>query len=310
MFERLKRALSGPPPEPPQPPPAPDEPGRLDWITEDTPYRFRTWLQDPGRRDDVIAILDRRLAGELTTTVIDEPDGRVRLDIVSTFKGGAAILRPLYQLRHDGVLVRGLEILDSVHDISIAELRRLADDWQAGPHGRAAGRRIEALAGEAILRLALEANPGGDRLNGWDMMVGSIGRHTPGTEALLLESALAEKDRSRAARMTAAVVSRGELAELVDELFEPPVELVLELARRPARVAEEAFRIAEALPAPLSDELTTVLCVAARRRRHQRYGSRAGASQGKALGGGPRSARCRARVVGRGCSRIRARITR
>ena len=157
------------------------------------------------------------------------------------------------------------KILDSVDDISLAELRRLADDWQAGPHGRAAGRRIEALAGEAILRLALQANPGGERLNGWDMMVGSIGRHSPGTEALLLESALAEKDRSRAARLTGAVVSRGELAELVDEVFEPPVELVLQLAQRPARVAEQAFRIAEALPAPLSDELTTALCVAARR---------------------------------------------
>ena len=109
MFERLKRALSGSRSEPPQPPAAPEEPGRLDWITEDTPYRFRTWLEDPARRDDVIAILDRRLGAELTTTVIDEPDGRVRLDIVSTFKGGAAILRPLYQLRHQGVLVRGLE---------------------------------------------------------------------------------------------------------------------------------------------------------------------------------------------------------
>ena len=111
----------------------------------------------------------------------------------------------------------------------------------------------------------MEANPGGERLNGWDMIVSSVGRHTPGSEALLLENALAEKDMSRAARLTGAVVGRGELAELVDEPFEPPVELVLQLARRPARVAEQAFRIAEALPAPLSDELTTVLCVAARR---------------------------------------------
>ena len=92
---------------------------------------------------------------------------------------------------------------------------------------RAVGRRIEALAGEGDLRLALEANPGGDRLNGWDMIVSSVGRHTPGTEALLLEKAVAEKDVSRAARLTGAVVGRGELAELVDEPFEPPVELVL-----------------------------------------------------------------------------------
>ena len=173
MFERLKRALSGSPPEPPQPPAAPAEPGRLDWITEDTPYRFRIWLEDAARRDDVIAILDRRLGNELTTTVIDEPDGRVRLDIVSTFKGGAAILRPLYQLLHQGVRVRDLEILDSVDDISSGELHRLADAWQARAGHRAVGRRIEALAGEGTLRLALEANPGGDRLNGWDMIVSS-----------------------------------------------------------------------------------------------------------------------------------------
>ena len=118
MFERLKRVLSGSPPESPQPPAAQEEPGRLDWITEDTPYRFRTWLEDPARRDDAIEILDRQLGAELKTTAIDEPDGRIRLDIVSTFNGGAALLRPLYQLRHHGVLVRDLEVLDSVDDIS------------------------------------------------------------------------------------------------------------------------------------------------------------------------------------------------
>ena len=265
MFERLKRALSGSAPKPPPRSAAHTEPGRLDWIKEDTPYRFRTWLEDPAQRDDAIEILDRQLGAELTTTAIDEPDGRVRLDIVSTFKGDAAILRPLYQLLQNGVRVHGLEDLDQVEDISLAELRRLADDWRAGPYGRTVSRRIDALAGEGVLRLALEANPGGERLNGWDMIVGSVGRRTLGTEALLLESAVAEKDVSRAARMTAAVTSRGARATLVAEPFKPPVECLLQLARRPVRVAEGAFRIAEALPAPLSDELTTALCVAARR---------------------------------------------
>ena len=302
MFERLKRALSGSAPKPPPPPAAPAEPGRLDWITEDTPYRFRTWLEDPARRDDVIAILDRRLSAELTTTVIDEPDGRVRLDIVSTFKGGAAILRPLYQLLHQGVRVRGFEDLDRVEDISRAELDRLADDWQARAGHRAVGRRIEALAGEGILRLALEANPGGERLNGWDMIVISVGRHTPGSEALLLEKAVAEKDVSRAARLTGAAGGRGELAELVDESFEPPVELVLQLARRPARVAEQAFRIAEALPAPLSDELTTALCVAARRGSISDTAAVRALRKARPTAEVQGSARSRARVVRRGCS--------
>jgi hypothetical protein len=267
MFERLKRALSGPRPEPA--PAAPGVPGRLDWITEETPYRFRTWLEDPARRDDAIEILGRQLGTELTTTAVDEPDGRVRLDIVSTFKGDAAILRPLFQLRHHGVRVHGFEDLDRVEDISVAELRQLADDWKAGPYGRVVGRRIDALGGEDVLRLALEANPGGERLNGWDMIVGSVGRQTPGTEALLLESAVAEKDVQRAARMTGAVVSRGVRAELVAEPFEPPVEYLLRLARRPPRVAEQALDIARSLPSPLPDDLTAVLCTAARRGKYQ-----------------------------------------
>ena len=197
----------------------------------------------------MIAILDRRLGGELTATLIDEPDGRVRLDFVSTFKGGAAILRPLYQLRHQGVHVRDLEILDSVDDISSDELHRLAGAWQARAGHRAVGRRIEALAGEGTLRLALEANPGGDRLNGWDMIVIWIGRHTPGTEALILGKAVAEKDVSRAARLTGAVVGRGELAELVNESFDPPVELVLQLARPPSGRAGLPHRRDPASPA-------------------------------------------------------------
>ena len=267
MLERLKRAFSGTAPKPPKLPAAPAQPGRLDWITEDTPYRFRTWLEDPAQSDDAIEILERQLGAELTTTVIGEPDGRARLDIVSTFKGGPAIQRPLYQLLHHGVRVRGFEDLDQVEDISPAELDRLANDWKAGPYGRSVGRRIDALGGEGILRLAMDANPGGQRLNGWDMIVISVGRRTLGSEALLLEKAVVEKDVSRAARMTGAVGALGELAELVGESFEPPVELVLQLTRRPARVAEEAFRIAEAVPAPLSDELTMALCVAARRGR-------------------------------------------
>ena len=101
------------------------------------------------------------------------------------------------------------------------------------------------------------------------MIVGSVGRQTPGTEALLLESAIAEKDVLRAARMTGAVAGRGERANLVAEPFEPPVAFVLQLARRPPRVAEAALHIAQALPAPLPDELTTVLCTAARRGKYQ-----------------------------------------
>ena len=123
MFERLKRALSGPKPEPPSA--APPKPGRLDWITRETPYRFRTWLADPAQRDDVPGILKLLLDRELTVAFVDEADGRVRLDMVSTFEGWAAVTRPLYTLRRAGVHVRGLERLDLFDDVAPDELERL-----------------------------------------------------------------------------------------------------------------------------------------------------------------------------------------
>ena len=197
MFERLKRALSGSAPEPLAPQAAPTEPGRLDWITEETPYRFRTWLKDPARRGDVIEILDRRLAAELTTTITDEPDGRVRLDIVSTFKGGAAILRPLYQLLHEGVRVRGFEDLDRVVDISRAELTGLPTPGGGpeqpcrGPQDRGAGGQ-----GHPPPRAGCQSGRRTAQWVGHDRA--SVGRHTPGSGAVLLEKAVAEKDVSRA----------------------------------------------------------------------------------------------------------------
>jgi hypothetical protein len=61
------------------------------------------------------------------------------------------------------------------------------------------------------------------------------------------------------------VGGRGELAELVSTPFEPPIELVVAVARRGGDAAEAVYRIAQFLPAPLPDELTAVLSRAARR---------------------------------------------
>ena len=108
VLDRLKRLLSGSSPGG-SGPPHPPAPGRLDWIDETTPYRFRTWLADPSQREAAIAILEQRLGRELMATAVDEPDGRVRLDLVSTFRGFAAIFRPLNVMRHEGVRVRGIE---------------------------------------------------------------------------------------------------------------------------------------------------------------------------------------------------------
>jgi hypothetical protein len=270
MFERLKRALSGSPPEPAASV-APLEPGRLDWITAETPYRFTTWLVDPSQRDKALEILGRRVASQLTAAAVAEPDGRVRLDLESTREDElSASGLPVAILQREGVAVRGGEMPDLVDDVPPQELERLVAAWEARQYDKTLRRRMAALTGDAILRYALDADRGDERVNGWDFVVSSVGRKTPGSEVLLLERAVAERDVRRSSRPTAAAALRGETARLWEQPFDPPVDHVLELASRPNPVAEQAFRIALILPAPLPDELTTVLCEAV---RHPKRGS-------------------------------------
>ena len=265
MFERLKRALSGPPSEPAAPV-VPSEPGRLDWMTRTTPYRFRTWLADPSQRDAVSGILKLLIDRELTVEYVDEPDGRVRLEMVSTFEGWAAVTRPLWTLRRGGVRVRGLEELDLFDDVAPDELERLVRDWETRAYDTAARRRMDALAGEATVRYAIRARHRQPNVRSWIHVAASAANHTPGLDALLLESAASEPDADLAATLASAVAGRAGIAELVSEPFDPPGHLVLAVARRRDKAADAGYRIAETLPAPLDDELTVVLCNAARRK--------------------------------------------
>ncbi|HEU5204151.1 MAG TPA: hypothetical protein VFU17_07640 [Candidatus Limnocylindrales bacterium] len=275
MFERLKRALSGSdsPPPPSPVPAAPEEPGRLDWITDQTPYRFRTWLVDPAQRDQVPAILDGLLRRELSVEFVDEPDGRLRLDMVSTFDGWAAVTRVLSTLRRSGVRARGLERLDLFDDVSPDELDRLVGDWETRAHDTSARRRMDAVAGETTIRYAIDAQRRHPKVRGWRFLVSSAGQRTPGAAALLLATAVAEPDADIAVVYGGAVAAQAEVAKLVSEPIEPPADLVLALARRRDRAAEAAFRLAGALRAPLDDELTGVLCVAVRDRRRDEIGT-------------------------------------
>jgi hypothetical protein len=267
MLERLKRALSGSRPEPESAASAaPAEPGRLDWITRCTPYRFRTWLADPSRRDEVPGILDALIRRELTLDFVDEPDGRVRLDMVSTFEGWAAVTRVIWTLRRSGVQVRGLQRLDLFDDVAPGELDHLVRDWETRAYETAVRRRIDALAGEATIRYAIEAQRRQPRVKGWRFLASSAGQRTFGVDALLLDAALSEPDADVAATYCGAIAARGEIAELVSEPFDPPRDLVRALARRPDKASEAAFQLALSLPAPLDDELTAVLCRAARGR--------------------------------------------
>ena len=264
MFERLKRALSGPSPEPAAPARSP-LPGRLDWITRTTPYRFRTWLAEPSQRQDVPGILRLLIDRELTVEFVDEPDGRVRLDMVSTFEGWAAATRPLYTLRRGGVRVRGLDRLDLFDDVAPDELERLVHDWNTRAYDTAARRRMDALAGEATVRYAIGAYHRRPVIKAWLSVASSAANHTPGIDALLLESAASEPDADMAATLASAVAGRAAIAELVSEPFDPPGHLVLAVSRRRDKAADAGYRIAETLPAPLDGDLTVVLCNAARR---------------------------------------------
>ena len=265
MFERLRRALTGSAPEPP-PAATPAEPGRLDWITRSTPYRFRTWLADPSQRGEVPGILKVLLDRELTIEFVDEPDGRVRLDMVSTFEGWAAVTRVLYTLQRGGVRMRGLEWLDLFDDVALDELDRLVRDWETRAHETAARRRMDALAGEATIRFAMDAQRRHPERKGWRSVAASAAHRTPGIDAFLLESAVAEPDPDVASLYGGVAAARLQMAELVSEPFDPPADLVVALARRRDRAAEAGYEIAIALPAPLDDELTEVLCAAVRRR--------------------------------------------
>ena len=273
MFERLKRALAGPTSKQPSAPAAPAAPGRLDWITRDTQYRFRTWLSDPTQRDEVTGILDGLMHRELTVEVVDEPDGQVRLDMVSTFEGWAAVTRPFWTLRRGGVRVRGLERLDMFDDVSPDELDRLAHDLETRPYDTAARRRRDALAGEATVRYAIEAQRRHPKVKGWRSIVNAAGQHTTGIDGLLLHAAVEERDPDVAVLYAGAVAARAEMAELVSEPFDPPRELVLAVARRRDRAAEAAYQLARSLPAPLDDDLTAVLCAAVRHRRRDEIGT-------------------------------------
>jgi hypothetical protein len=266
MFDRLKRALSGSRPEPE--PAAPAEPGRLDWMTRATPYRFRTWLADPSQRDDVRGILKLLVDRELTIEFVDEPDGRVRLDMVSMFEGWAAVTRPLWTLHRSGVRVHGLERLDLFDDVAPDELERLVRDWETRAFDTAARRRMDGLAGEATIRYAIEAKHRQPDRRGWLSVAASAAHHTPGIDRLLLEAATADPDADLASTLAAAVAARAGMAELLSEPFDPPGDLVVAVARRRDKAAEVGYRIAFSLPAPLDDELTIVLCRAARRKGH------------------------------------------
>jgi hypothetical protein len=261
VLDRLKRLIAGAPAGTPPEHPPDLGPGPLDWITHETPYRFRTWLADPAQRDGALRILETQgLGRELTVATVDEPDDRVRLDIVSTFRGTAAYTRPLAVLRRHGVAVRGIEYLDLVEALAADELARLVMDFEVRQGDATVRRRVDALAGENTIRQCIEMQRRQPKVRAWRLAAVAAASRTPGALQLMLSSAVEERD-DRIATMYAGISAGiGRMAELTGEAFEPPADLVLALARRGGRVTEAAHEIARYMPASLLDELTAELC--------------------------------------------------
>lgn len=237
-------------------PTAHEEPRRLDHIDASTPHTFRTWLVHPTDHERAEAVVAARLR-DTAVTVVAEPDGRVRLDLVSSLRPRAtAILQPLRVLRHEGIAVTGFESDDLIFYVGEAELREAVESEFS--------RRLEALAGNEVLARLLD---------GWrDVSRGrrtkrALGRsyraaameaslNTARSERMMLQGALDTPDGREASWYVTAAIRRANLCSAVGLPFDAPEATVLALCRRRDPAGESAIDLIIAAEVPLSDELT------------------------------------------------------
>ncbi len=204
-------------------------------------------------------MLVERLGGELHV----QESGGV-LQVASAFQpGSAAVLRPLNMLDQVGIAVGDLEIAGLVTDVGDAALRTVVHDWavrgNTGPHRR----RVERLAGVALLDRCLAAaavaeRSGDEDAAAWRFAVACVAFNTPGAEARLLDEAVGGDDR-RADHLVSAAFDRLQLARYAGLAIEVPVESLVSALRRRGHVAERAARLASLLPGPLDDDVSTAL---------------------------------------------------
>jgi len=228
-------------------------------------HRFRFWLADASQRDAAIATLTDTLSEELTVEPVTEPDGRVRLEIVSTFGYGGAMLRPLNVLKRAGIAARGLEVSGLVTDVDDASLRRMVEEWDRFANVGPYRHRLEVLSGMPLLERCLaglerapEGGPG--RPSAWSLAVRLVAFNTPGSERRTVLEASRADDRRRTEWLVGAAIGRVDLARLIDEPIDVPHQALASLIGRPGYVSERASYLAALLPAPLPEAVAGALC--------------------------------------------------
>ncbi len=218
----------------------------LEGLGPDAPHRVRIWLADSTKR---VAAIDAIQLGDASNVieVLEESDGRVRLDISSGQSPRTlALHRILGPLKEVGIDIGGYEAVDIVTDAESGDIEYAVNEWALV--GRGNRRPLEALAGEVALeyligRYAAQAplESDGDRsrhrARGYSFGALCVAINTPGCERRLLEAALAAPDAYEAHTLVNAAESRRALDTLIGRPNEPLDEaLLLALATAPKQV--------------------------------------------------------------------------
>ena len=253
---------------------APAPRSKLDEIDESTPHRYRIWLADAADRERVLPALAVAVVSRgLTLGLFTEPDGRVGIDVASTFSGrNAAILTPLFVLQRAGIGVRGFEALDLVTDIDPAALAPAVAGWDRFGNNGPYRHRLEVLAGPALIDYCLAQIPDSPKQREtatprpavWRFAAICAAMNTPGSEARMLSAALQEPGWNEASTFIEAAQSRATLAGLTGEPFDPPVDTLVALISRKSYEGERAAALASSMKAPLPEPITDALSAASR----------------------------------------------
>ncbi|MBA3779788.1 MAG: hypothetical protein H0X16_10915 [Chloroflexi bacterium] len=256
-----------------EPTPPAELPSTLDSIDEATPHRFRFWLSNSAQRDAAFSTLSTARE-DLDIKVLSEPDGRVGLEVASTFSPRtAAVLRPLYLLDRVGIAVRSFEALDLVTELDESALTRAVAAWGRFGNNGPYRHRLEVLAGHELietclghLRIAASPQHGSEPLRPavWRLATSCVACNTPGSEARILRAAVEAGDDLDAQALVDSAIHRATLTTLTGEPFDPPEDALVALIGRRSYLGERATFVPQSMKAPLPEPVTQALCAAAR----------------------------------------------
>lgn len=238
-------------------------------IDRSTPHTYRFWLSDAEDRARAVAALTHRERIPLTFDVVDEPDGRVRVDVAASGNGRAqSVMSVLYGMRKADVKVDGFEATDLVDDLTEPDLVTLVRARQQAPQPHDIDARLERLAGlrslEACLTRYAPVPIDGRPYAG---AVHAIAFNTPGSEDRVVRVAADVAARMRpndpgydASGLLSAAQHRGDLCAIAGMPFNPPEDVLLTLVAQPGQIGRTSVVLLGLLSRPLSPAAVTTLC--------------------------------------------------